>query len=73
MTRDEQIAHIEQHRAKFQKHQCYQPPFGHNGDVRGYFNMYGDDDSLYWDLCWDLGITPLEGCPGVKVEGWPEA
>ena len=72
MTRDEQIAHIEQHKLKFQEHQGYQPPFGHTGDVQGYFDMYANEKDLYWDLCWDLDIIPLEGLPGVHVEGWPE-
>jgi hypothetical protein len=43
---EEQIAHIEEHREAFRKHQRYQSPFGDTGDVRGYFRSYVSTEGI---------------------------
>lgn len=57
MTRAQQMAHIRQHQVAFNRHQ------GYARDVHEYFDTYADDPALYWCLCSDLGITPLEPIP----------
>lgn len=56
LTTDQQIKHIEDHQDWFDEYQN-QP----GADVRAYFLRYGGaHPDLYWRLCYELGIDPIE-------------
>jgi hypothetical protein len=58
VTREQQIAHIKENQALFNEHQVSETDV----DVDTYF-LDAEDPYIYWYLCSDMEITPLEPMP----------